>query len=279
MLPRFGRNFIVRQFATFLIFAVAQTSVSAHAGVAEGLVPHRAVYDIELDDASESSHIESMFGRMVYEFNGSPCEGYHVDFRFVSRLDTGVAVRVTDQQTKTFEDIEDNTFRFATKTFVNEKLDKEVIGDAKTEDRSTLVNLRVPEREDVSLGPSEFPTAQMITLIGKAKAGETFFQSYLFDGSDDGKEVMLTSNIVGSARMDDSRDEAEAIGSLISEPVWPVSVAYFDEEEQGDGVPIYRISFKLHENGVTRDLVMDYGEFSLKGTLTSLELFDTPNCE
>jgi hypothetical protein len=35
-----------------------------------GLVPHRAVYDLQLKDAAEKAGIKSMFGRMVYEFTG-----------------------------------------------------------------------------------------------------------------------------------------------------------------------------------------------------------------
>ena len=41
---------------------------------------------------------------MVYEFNGSPCEGYTVQFRFVTKVDTSENSRVTDQQTTTFEE-------------------------------------------------------------------------------------------------------------------------------------------------------------------------------
>ena len=39
-------------------------------------------------------------------------------------------------------------------------------------------------------------------------------------------------------------------------------------------MPEYRISFKLHKNGITRDLVMDYGDFSMTGKLVNLTLFD-----
>ncbi|GKX33790.1 MAG: ATP-binding protein [Rhizobiaceae bacterium MnEN-MB40S] len=269
----------MRLIAAFSVFAIIQQSGVALAGVAEGLAPHRAVYDIELADVSERSRIESMFGRMVYEFSGSPCEGYTVDFRFVSQLDMGASVRVTDQQTQTYEDIENASFSFMTRTYINDKLDKEVSGNAALEGDATSVRLKLPEPDDLVLAASEFPTAQMITLIEKAKAGESFFQSRLYDGTEEGREVMLTSNIVGSPRLVEDDEEADAIGSLKDDPVWPVSVAYFDEVEQGDGVPIYRISFKLHENGVTRDLVMDYGEFTLTGKLTSLEVFDSESCE
>jgi hypothetical protein len=144
----------------------------------------------------------------------------------------------------------------------------------------TIVDLIDPEPDALTLGLSEFPTAQMITLIEKAKKGEHFFQSHLFDGSDEGREVMLTTNIVGSARvMVPAESEAEIVGDLGTQPVWPVSVAYFKQTESGDETPEYRIAFKLHENGVTRDLVMDYGDFSLKGKLVGLEIFESPECE
>lgn len=267
-------------FATSYIVAFLIFAADAHAGVAEGLASHRAVYEIELDKASDSSGIDSMFGRMVYEFSGSPCEGYTVGFRFVSQLNNGDRVRMTDQQTTTYENIRDRTFDFLTKTYINQKLDKEVRGKARLEGNATVVDLTDPKPDALTLGLSEFPTAQMITLIEKAKKGEHFFQSRLFDGSDEGREVMLTTNIVGSARVvETGESEAGIVGDLGAQPVWPVSVAYFSESESGDGTPEYRIAFKLHENGVTRDLVMDYGDFSLKGKLVGLEIFDTPECE
>ena len=89
-------------------FAV-MTASGATAASANILVPHRAVYDLELKDASDRSGIAGMYGRMVYEFNGSACEGYTVSFRFVTQVDTGEEVRLTDQQTTTFEDGEGNT--------------------------------------------------------------------------------------------------------------------------------------------------------------------------
>ena len=69
-----------------------------------GLVPHRAVYNLELKDSSERSGINNMFGRMVYEFSGSECDGYRVNFRFVTQVDTNGEKKVTDQQSSTFED-------------------------------------------------------------------------------------------------------------------------------------------------------------------------------
>ncbi|MGZ2501679.1 hypothetical protein ACVINI_002161 [Rhizobium beringeri] len=106
------------------LVALLLASVSANAwaaapavsaAIATGLVAHRAVYDLELKDASDRSGIAGMYGRMVYEFDGSYCQGFTTNFRFVTQIDTGDSVRVSDQQTKTFENLKDGKFTFDTK--------------------------------------------------------------------------------------------------------------------------------------------------------------------
>ena len=75
------RSAFVAALAAGACFAGSGVS-SAFATPATGLAPHRAVYDLKLKDATERSGIAGMYGRMVYEFNGSPCDGYTVSFRF-----------------------------------------------------------------------------------------------------------------------------------------------------------------------------------------------------
>ena len=38
------------------------------------------------------------------------------------------------------------------------------------------------------------------------------------------------------------------------------------------------MSFTLYENGVTNDLVMDYGDYALAGTLQTIEPLAKTNC-
>ncbi|MEI5680360.1 MULTISPECIES: cell envelope integrity EipB family protein [unclassified Mesorhizobium] len=245
------------------------------------LAPHRAVYDLVLDKASDRSGITSLAGRMVYEFNGSPCEGYTVKFRFVTQIDSGDNSRVTDQQTTTFEDPEGKTFSFVTKSFVDQNLDKEVKGTATREDDGLKVAIDKPEKSDLELSATQFPTQHLEELIKKASSGETFYETNLFDGSEDADKVMTTTVIVGKkteSDADKSDPELPALKTLGKDKYWPVEIAYFDDQAAGGGeeVPEYRISFKLHENGLTRDLMMDYGEFSMTGKLVNLSLFPAP---
>jgi hypothetical protein len=240
------------------------------------LQAHRAVYDLTLNKASDRSGITGISGRMVYEFNGSPCEGYTVKFRFVTQIVTNDNTRLTDQQTTTFEDAEGKTFSFVTKSFVDQNLDKEVRGTATREPKGLKVNIDKPKKNVLELAATQFPTQHLEELIGKAEKGENFYQTNLFDGSEDADKVMTTTVVVGKKTDASKTDpEAPALAKLASDKYWPVDIAYFDDtDKSGEEVPQYRISFKLHENGITRDLVMDYGDFSMTGKLVNLSLFD-----
>ena len=118
---------------------------------APSLAPHRAVYDLVLDKASDKSGITQLAGRMVYEFNGSACEGYTTNFRFVTKIDTNEASRMTDQQTSTFEDASGKSFSFVTKSFVDQSLDKEVKGTATVDPKGLKVDIEKPQTQSVEL--------------------------------------------------------------------------------------------------------------------------------
>ncbi|MBL8582720.1 MAG: DUF1849 family protein, partial [Rhizobiaceae bacterium] len=132
------------------------------------LMPHRAVYDLSLDHASDRSGITALTGRMVYEFNGSACEGYTVKFRFVTQINTNEMSRMTDQQTTTFEDAEGKTFSFVTKSFIDQNLDREVKGTATRETSGLDVELEKPEKNRIELQRTQFPTQHLVELIDKA---------------------------------------------------------------------------------------------------------------
>ncbi|UNK36733.1 cell envelope integrity EipB family protein [Shinella sp. H4-D48] len=260
---------------------VASSGVtSAYANPASGLAPHRAVYDLQLKDASERSGIAGMYGRMVYEFNGSPCDGYTVSFRFVTQVNTGEETRLTDQQTTTYEDLKNGSFRFLTRSFTDEKLDKEVRGTAREEKSGVSVDLTAPDTKQVELAASRFPTEHMLEVIDHAKKGERFFESRIFDGSDSGDKTLMTTAVVGKKEQPKAGDpDADKAGTFSKQAFWPVSVAYYNDTSDGDALPVYRMSFKLYENGITRDLTMDYGEFVLSGKLAKLEMLKQQDCK
>ena len=262
---------MIRLAATALALSIAVPAA------ATPLAAHRAVYDIELREASDRSGIEGMSGRMVYDFGGSDCDGYTTSFRFVTRIQTGEAERVTDQQTTTFEDVEDGLFQFSTRSFVDQRPDRDVAGIAERDGDETTVALREPEEAALSLPETAFPTQHMIELLEAASAGDTLFERDLFDGSDDADRVLATTAVIGAPR----EGGGEALPpEFDGRPYWPVTIAYYSKADSaGEALPLYRIEFDLYANGVSREIVMDYGDFVLTGTLADLEMRESDACE
>ena len=258
--------------------ALAFLTVLATVGSASAsgpLAAHRAVYEIDLAEATERSGITGMTGRMVYDFGGSSCDGYTVSFRFVTRVETEDVTRVTDQQTTTYENVEENVFQFATRSFVDQQQDRDVKGMAS----EGSVELTRPEERSVDLPEAAFPTQHTLELLRAAERGETLFERRIFDGSDDADKALATTAIIGK-----SREGASGEGNVLSDEFdglryWPVTIAYYnDGGSEGEALPLYRIEMDLFENGVARDIAMDYGDFRLSGTLSQLDMKPSDDC-
>lgn len=269
------KRVIVLALNTTLLGGMATTAM---AQALSGLVPHRAVYDLELKDAAEKAGIKAMYGRMVYEFTGSECEGYTVNFRFVTETEVGEEKRISDQRSTTFEDIKGGRFEFESQSYTDDRLDKEVQGLAEDHADKVSVDLTAPSEKQVDLQPSRFPTEHMLEVIRTARSGKHFFEARIFDGSDNGDKTVFTTTVVGSPTAVQPGDpDAKSAGRLKDDKTWPVTIAYFNDEK-ADGLPTYRMSFKLYDNGVSRDLTMDYGDFALSGHLVKLDFLPESKC-
>lgn len=259
-----------------LTLSVASTASFANVN----LIPHRAVYDLEIKNTTERAGVEALSGRMVFEFTGSACLGYKTDFRFVTNIVANGTSRITDQQTVTMENTEDKSFVFQTKTFTDEKLDKDLYGTARAIDEKILIDIQSPEKQQITLTESQFPVQHLINVIEQAKKGNRNFEAKVFDGSDDGDEALLVSTLVGKIKSPAKDDlEIDKLGDIGKQKYWPVSIAYFKDEVNTDSNPIYRMSFKLHENGITRGLTMDYGDFAISARLAKFDQIDNEPCE
>src|SRR5512135_3141712 len=68
------------------------------------LVPHRAIYDLSLGTTRANSQLAGVRGRILYDFGGSACQGYSLEFRQVSELDSGEGkVSTSDLRSTTWE--------------------------------------------------------------------------------------------------------------------------------------------------------------------------------
>lgn len=243
------------------------------------LVPHRAVYDLELaDQLKMTDEASAMTGRMVYEFTGGACEGYTVNFRFVvETTDADGSSTVTDLRTSNHEDAPGKTFQFLSQTYTNEVLTEDVKGKATRGDKGLEVELASPAPGKLAFNPSViFPTDHLERIIEAAQRGDRVVGQDVYDGSDGGSKFYRTATIIGPAATGGGSVEEKKIGELRH---WPVTVSYFDAAAGGDQTPEYSISFDLWENGVSSDMRMDYGDFSLSGKLARYEPLPETKCE
>ena len=268
----------LRPATTALALCLVVAPAAAHAAP---LAAHRAVYEVKLDDASERSGVKGMDGRLVYDFDGSACDGYTVNFRFVTRIQLDQDVRVTDQQMSTFEELANPSFQFVSRSFTDQRPDREVSGIANAGDRGVEVEIEGGEAT-IELEPAVFPTQHLLDLIEAAKAGETVYEARVFDGSEEGNRALDTTSVIGDPQT--GADAGDDSGALPAEfagmRYWPVSIAYYSTaQSNGETLPLYRIEMKLYDNGVTRDIAMDYGEFRLIGELSEIEMRDADPCD
>jgi hypothetical protein len=267
---------------TAALLAVVNPAVAAQA---IPLAAHRAIYELSLDPEKNTTRVDSARGRIAYEMRGNACEGYSVNLRQVTELNTGEGSKTTsDLRSATWEDGSAKNFRFKNQNFVNQELKDEVDGTAsRNDDGSLLVKLGKSKAGPLKFGgPILLPTEQIVKIIQAGEHGNHFLEARVFDGSPDGKKAYQTLSVIGGVRTGDNADVEEAVRvpALTKLKRFPVTVSYFDKEkEKGEQTPAYTLAFELYENGVSRALRLDYGNFALRGELKSIEFFKPTPCE
>lgn len=266
--------------AAFIAFALAAGISSPSRAADVELVPHRAVYDLKLLRAKGTRAIEGVRGRILYDFSGSSCEGYALTVRQVSELDGGEGKSaVTDLRATTWEDGAAKNFRFTSENRMDQKAVENVDGLAERKSEAVSVSLKKPMSKTFNLDDKTvFPTEHMRRVIEAAREGKTILELPVFDGSETGEKIYDTLTIIGKPLAPDQKvpaDGAAGNADLAKVRRWPVTISYFDKEKKertGEQMPAYAIQFELYENGISRALTLDYGDFAIAGELTSIEV-------
>ena len=255
------------------------------------LAPHVAIYDLKLTSSRGKRSLESVRGRIVYDFSGSACDGYALKFRQVTELDSGEGkVALSDLRTTTWEEGEGKSFRFASENYMDDQKISQVDGQAdrgRSDGKSDVaVTLNKPETKNFDAGDVVFPTEHMRLLIEAAQAGRSLLEVAVYDGSEQGEKIYQSLSVIGrriapDRTLDDAAADKDALAGLAR---WPVTISYFDkvkksDDQPGEQTPIYAISFEMYENGISRALRLDYGDFVIDGKMSSLEVKPVKACQ
>jgi hypothetical protein len=249
------------------------------------LAAHRAVYELKLAKTNGKGGAVAARGRILYDFSGSVCDGYKLDFRQVSELDNGEGkITLSDLRSSTWEDGAAKAYKFSSQNYLNQQLIDSVDGRAERRDNALAVTLSKPKDKKLDLEVAIiFPTEHVRRILDAARDNKSILEFPVYDGSESGEKVYNTLTVIGreigpNERVPDdaARDQKELAGMKR----WPVTVSYFERSDKpgGEQIPVYAISFELYENGISRALMLDYNNFSISGELKTLEINDTKAC-
>jgi hypothetical protein len=250
--------------------------LAAPAGAAE-IAPHRALYTMSLGNARNDSGVVDARGTMDYEW-GETCEGwtieqrYRLKMRYAETSDVDIVSSFV-----TWESKDGLRYRFNQKQMRNGEVDQEIRGEARLDGpgKGGVAEFTKPEAQTLKLEPGVmFPSAHTILLIDSARGGENFVSRLIFDGATDENAVQVSAVIGGKLTADPA---AATRSPLLERPGWHVRLAFFPVDASAEK-PDYELGMHLLDDGVSEDMVIDYGEYSIRAKLDDIEPLSKPNC-
>lgn len=258
--------------------ALAAVVVGLAAPVAQAapvdLLSHRAAYRLTLADSRPSGNLARVQGALVMEWRAS-CEGSisNQQLGFVAEATEGPGFTY-DVRYSSWESPDGTRLRFSVRSFDDGKLADELRGQAALDAQGArgAVRYAAPAENVVELPPGTlFPTEHVRQLIAAARDGRKVVTHEVFDGS--GPEALSrVTAVIGPPR------SAAPAGDGTAARRWPVSLAYHSLKSS-DATPELELAFELGEDGVLRDVTLDYGDFTLKADLERLDTYPAPRCE
>jgi EipB-like len=241
------------------------------------LQPHVAAYRLSLAGGPPLGiPFSEVRGGLVIEWRLA-CDGWLSRQRlaFVGILEEGGDLS-HDVRFSSWEALDGSRMRYSYRSYGDEELQENFRGEARLEPSAGgVATFTEPSQREIALPPQTiFPTAHIEKVLEQARDGERFaiVSHRVFDGAGFDSLTQITSVIGQPRTAKPSKNE------LVGGRGWPVSMAYYDLQNASDMLPKFEAAFLLGEDGVLRDVVLDYGDFQLDGTLEKLELMDRPDC-
>lgn len=244
------------------------------AAATAALVPHQGFYRLSLAQSATHAPITEVDGGLVIEFRRA-CDGWISNQRlaFVAATEEGQHFS-HDVRFSSWETLDGSRLRYSVRSFEGDQLKEEFRGTASRDAAGGVATFRVPEERQVPLpAGTVFPTDHLERVLEGAAAGKRFVSHEVFDGW--GFDALTQiATVIGQPRgIDPSATDA----ATSKRRAWPVSMAYYKVEGRGD-TPEFEATFLLDERGVLRDLVLNYGDFSLEADLVEFAPVEPPDC-
>ena len=258
---------------------LAVAALLALAGAAGGaeIMPHRALYTMTLGRTNGDAAVTGATGTMAYQW-GETCDGWTIEQHYRLRMGYADApdVRIASNFV-TWEARDGLRYRFNQKETRNGADDDELRGAARLDGagKGGTAQFETPAGKSFKLPPGAlFPSAHTIFLIDRAKAGATFIAKHVFDGAT-AEGAVLVSAVIGPKVEPDAA--AAKKSPLLNRPGWHVRLAFFPADPRQEE-PDYELGMLLLDNGVSREMQIDYGDYAIRAKLDDIEPAPKPAC-
>ncbi len=257
-----------------MLLLAAFCLAASSAARATDLAAHRAVYDLKLDPARDSS-VTAATGRMDYEML-DVCDGWATRQRLAMTVtnNEGQNIQMLSDYT-TYESKDGLKLRFRMRQTTDQAVTSDIQGDASLapgggtgEAHYTLPR---PATEALPRG-TLFPTMHTATLLAAAEAGKRFLALPLFDGTSE--KGAQHSFIISTGWHGPAPYKWPALAKL---PSGHFHISFFDRAPSAVE-PDYEVEMRYWANGVADDLQMDFGDFVMDGKLRDFHLVPPHGC-
>jgi hypothetical protein len=249
---------------------------------------HRAIYTMSLAGAKNDSGVTGAHGEMGYQW-GETCDGWTVEQRYTLTINYAESqdVKIVSNFV-TWESKDGLRYRFNQKETRNGTVDQEIRGSAQLDGpgKGGAINFEKPQAQTMKLPAGAlFPSTHTILLIERAQAGDNFVSRQVFDGATV-EGAVLVSAVIGPkiepAKMDADAKPAGSADPSLNDPVlqrpgWRVRLAFFPADQNAEK-PDYELGMLLLDNGISRDMTIDYGDYKIKAKLNKIEALGRPHC-
>lgn len=264
--------------AAALSLAVPLEGVAA--GLGEQMLPHRAVYDLELASSSGDGGVVEIDGRFEFSWN-DVCDGWTVSQKSRMVIGRSDGYDATfGSNVSTWESKDGQRFRYFVTRERNGEETESIEGIATLQESggSGTARFTAPEEKAVELPDgTKFPTAHSLALLQAAISGEGLpFFATMFDGTgeDDGLTGVSATLVAEVPAEVPGELETPLLENLRS---WRISLAYFGMA-RGEAEPNQEQRIRIYRNGIVDSFSIDYGSFAFDATLVEIEEFPAPDC-
>lgn len=263
-----------------LIFSLPAVASSPMIPGNIAMAPHKALYNIELASTRSGSQILNISGKMFYEWKPK-CDAWSTDHRFNLSYEyaDSPGMQITSDFS-TYEMIDGSAFDFTSRRKRGGALYEELRGHAeivKGKPGEAIFSVPKDLSYDLEAG-SLFPMGHTIEMIRQARAGNKFFSAKVFDGSDGDGPVEINTFIGSKANpLSVVKASPQLDMGLINTPAWNIRMAVFPLSNPSENSD-YEMSMVFHDNGVVSDMLIEYGDFSVRQKLVAIEKLEGEPC-